>query len=211
MTSTHKAPIARRFRGFLPVVVDIETGGFNAETDAVLEVAAAIIKMSPEGLFEIKSTHGFHVKPFEGANIEEASLKITGIDPFHPLRPAIDEEDALRMIFREVRAEQKATGCSRAILVGHNAWFDLKFINAAAERCGIKKNPFHPFSSFDTATMGGMLYGQTVLSRIAIAAGQSWDENAAHSARYDTERTADLFCKMMNQCHDMYHQNVPQT
>ncbi|HLF63666.1 MAG TPA: exonuclease domain-containing protein, partial [Saprospiraceae bacterium] len=88
--------------------------------------------------------------------------------------------------------------CKRAILVGHNPSFDLGFLNAAVERCRIKRNPFHPFSTFDTVTLGGLAYGQTVLSRAVTAAGLAWDEKQAHSARYDAERTAELFCIIVN-------------
>ena len=44
-----------------------------------------------------------------------------------------------------------------------------------------------------------MAYGQTVLKRALLAAGLSYDDAAAHSARYDTEQTADLFCQIVNQ------------
>lgn len=200
--------IAGRFRGFLPVVIDVETGGFNADTDALLEIAAVITGIDDNGKLYCKESLNYHVKPFDGANIEPASLAVNGIDPYHPLRPAISEADALGRIFKEVRREIKDTGCKRAVLVGHNSWFDLKFLHAAADRCGIKRNPFHPFSSFDTATLCGLAYGQTVLSRAADVAGIAWDNKAAHSALYDTERTAELFCNIVNSYHTIYQQNI---
>jgi ribonuclease T len=138
------------------------------------------------------------VKPFEGARLDPASLQVTGIDPFHPLRVAMDEAEALRALFQEVRKEMKPTGCTRAVLVGHNSFFDLQFLNAAVERTGIKRNPFHPFSSFDTATLAGVAFGQTVLSRAVTAAGFAWDDEEAHSALYDAEKTAQLFCTVVN-------------
>lgn len=196
--------IAGRFRSFLPVVVDVETGGFNAATDALLEIAIAIVRMDDDGRLYRHETAAYHVRPFEGANMEAASLEVNGIDPYHPLRPALSESDALGRLFKEVRAEIKATGCTKAILVGHNAHFDLGFLNAAVARAGIKRNPFHPFSAFDTATLGGVAYGQTVLKRALGAAGLDYDDAAAHSARYDTERTADLFCQIVNQFQSLY-------
>ena len=90
------------------------------------------------------------------------------------------------------------------MLVGHNAFFDLQFINAAVERCGIKRNPFHPFSSFDTATLAGVAFGQTVLSRAVEAAGSVWDEERAHSALYDAEQTAFVFCEIVNRFRTIY-------
>jgi ribonuclease T len=189
---------AQRFRGFLPVVIDVETGGFHARTDALLEIAAVIIEITPDGSVRRGASHAFHVKPFEGARLDPASLQVTGIDPWHPLRPAIDEGDALRRVFQEIRTAVRAHGCRRAVLVGHNAAFDLAFLNAAVERTGIKRNPFHPFSCFDTATLAGAALGQTVLARAVQLAGIEWDSREAHSARYDAERTADLFCHVSN-------------
>ncbi|MBT8098179.1 MAG: ribonuclease T [Gammaproteobacteria bacterium] len=187
-----------RFRGFLPVVVDVETGGFNWKTDALLEIAAVLIDSADDGTLKRGETIRYHVKPFAGANMEPASLAVNGIDPDHPLRPAIDEKEALQHIFREVRRAVREASCTRAILVGHNSFFDLSFLNEAIERSSIKRNPFHPFSSFDTATLCGVAYGQTVLSRAVKAAGLPWDEDSAHSAAYDAEVTADVFCDVVN-------------
>ncbi len=196
--------LARRFRGFLPVVVDVETGGLNCATDALLEIAAVLIDVAPDGTLLRVATHSYHVKPFAGANIEAASLAVTGIDPFHPLRPALDEKDALTRIFKEVRDAVKLHGCKRAILVGHNASFDLGFLNAAVARADIKRNPFHPFSSFDTVTLAGAALGQTVLAKATLACGLDWDSSEAHAAAYDAERTADLFCRVCNFCQPSY-------
>lgn len=196
--------LARRFRGFLPVVVDVETGGLNAATDALLEIAAVLINIDEEGRLSRGETHSYHVKPFVGAKIEPASLAVTGIDPFHPLRPALDEKDALQRIFKVVKDAVKANGCKRAILVGHNASFDLGFLNAAVARTDHKRNPFHPFSSFDTATLAGAALGQTVLAKAILASGGTWDSAAAHAAAYDAERTADLFCQICNFCLPSY-------
>jgi len=193
------AAIKDRFRGFLPVVVDVETGGFNNQTDALLEIAAVIIEMEEDGSLKPGETVNAYVTPFEGSNIEQAALDITGIDLNHPLRMSLDENAALGKIFTPIRKALKAANCTRAILVGHNAHFDLGFVHAAAERAGIKRNPFHPFSCFDTATLSALAYGQTVLARGIDAAGIEWETDQAHSALYDTEKTAELFCKIFNQ------------
>jgi len=194
------APFAMsdRFRGFLPVVVDVETGGFNWKTDALLEIAAVLLESGDDGTLMRGETIRYHISPFEGANLEPASLAVNGIDPDHPLRPAIDEKEALQNVFREVRRAVREASCTRAILVGHNSFFDLSFLNEAVERSSIKRNPFHPFSSFDTATLCGVAYGQTVLARAVKAAGLPWDEDSAHSAAYDAEVTADVFCDVVN-------------
>lgn len=193
-----KGPEARRFRGFLPVVVDVETGGFNADTDALLEIAAVLLEVDGEGRWVRKATHSCHVQPFPGANLDPAALEFTGIDPDHPLRFAIPEKEALGKILGPVRDQVRRTGCTRAVLVGHNPAFDLSFVNACIKRTGYKRNPFHPFTMFDTATLAGLVYGQTVLARAIEAAGLEWDARDAHSAIYDAEMTAELFCKIVN-------------
>jgi ribonuclease T len=202
--------MADRFRGFLPVVVDVETGGFNAKTDALLEIAAVLVDFGDGGILTRGETIRYHVKPFEGANMDPASLAVNGIDPDHPLRPAIDERDALQRVFREVRRAVRDNRCQRAILVGHNAAFDLGFLNEAIERSAIKRNPFHPFSCFDTATLCGVAFGQTVLARAVAAAGFEWDEDSAHSAAYDAEITADLFCEIVNRFQPVFDSTIPQ-
>lgn len=188
----------QRFRGFLPVVVDVETAGFNNQTDALLEIAAVCLSLDAKNHLHIHETHHAHIEPFPGANLEPEALAFTGIDPYHPFRNARPEKEALQSIFKSVRHAVKYNHCSRAILVGHNPFFDLGFINAAVERNDIKRNPFHPFSSFDTATLAGVAYGQTVLAKAAKAAGMEWDNERAHSAIYDAERTAELFCTIVN-------------
>ena len=190
--------IARRFRSFLPVVVDVETGGLNHQTDALLQIAAVIVRMDEQGKLYRAETHSCHVKPFEGANIDPKALEINGIRPDHPLRIAYSEQDALGRVFKPIRQEIRDTTCTRAILVGHNATFDLNFLNAAVDRAGIRRNPFHPFGSFDTATLAGLAYGQTVLAKALRYAGMEWDGQEAHSAIYDAEKTADLFCEIVN-------------
>lgn len=190
--------IKDRFRGFLPVVVDVETAGFNAETDALLEMAVVTLKMDDDGKLVRDQTIDRNILPFEGSNLEESALKFIGIeDPYHPFRNAINEKRALNELFAPIQQQVKATGCTRAILVGHNAFFDLNFVQKAAERCKIK-SPFHEFSTFDTVSLSGLAYGQTVLAKAATCAGMDWDNSQAHSAVYDTEKTADLFCTIVN-------------
>ncbi|MFC3549915.1 ribonuclease T [Lysobacter cavernae] len=190
--------LANRFRGFLPVVVDVETGGFDWNRHALLEIAVAPIELDENGLLVVGEVSSSHVVPAAGTEIDPKSLEVTGIDIDHPFRNALPERAALEAVFAPVREALKKHGCQRAILVGHNAHFDLNFLNAAVARSGHKRNPFHPFSVFDTVTLAGVAYGQTVLARAVQAAGFDWNGEEAHSAVYDTERTAQLFCKIVN-------------
>lgn len=197
-------PASRRFRGFLPVVVDVECGGFNPATDALLEIAVVILDVDRDGQWVRKATHAAHVQPFPGANIERAALEVNGIIVDHPLRMALPEREALDKVLRPVREAVSASGCTRALLVGHNANFDLSFVNAACLRANYKRSPFHPFTVFDTATLAGAALGQTVLARALEASGLGYDQSEAHSAIYDAERTADLFCLLINRMRPVY-------
>jgi len=191
-------PLEKRFRGYLPVIVDIETAGFNAKKHALLEIAAVIVELNVHHELVVTERYSAHVVPFKNAELDEAALKFNGIDPFHPFRMAIDEKDALNLIFKPIKEAAKRNNCTRAILVGHNPAFDIAFLNAAIHRTQIKRSPFHPFSTFDTATLGGLAYQHTVLAKVAEAAGLPWDNEKAHSALYDAEMTAEVFCKIFN-------------
>ncbi|MEQ3513542.1 ribonuclease T [Pseudoalteromonas sp. BZB3] len=198
MADQDQTLFSQRFRGFFPVVIDVETAGFNKDTDALLEIAATTLKMDDEGILSLDQTLHFHVKPFEGANIEQAAIEFNGIDPFSELRGAEDEDVVIKEICKMVRKAQKAAGCSRSVVVAHNAAFDHGFLNAAIERNKIKRTPFHPFVSFDTTSLAGLALGQTVLAKACRTAGIEFDNSQAHSALYDTERTAELFCFIVN-------------
>ncbi|GAC25270.1 MAG: ribonuclease T [Alteromonadaceae bacterium] len=187
-----------RFRGYFPVIVDVETAGFNAQTDALLEVAAITTKMDADGFLTPDKTFHYHVVPFEGANLEKAALEFNGIDPWCALRGALDETEVMKDLCKQIRKEQKNADCQRSVMVAHNAAFDLGFINAAIERSKIKRTPFHPFVSFDTTTLSGLALGQTVLVKACQAANISFNQSEAHSALYDTQKTAELYCYIVN-------------
>ncbi len=194
--------IKERFRGFLPVVVDVETAGIEPQKNALLEMCIVLINMDERGLLQRGTSYFEHILPFEGAELDEKSLAFNQIDPYQPLRFAVDEKIALERLFVPINEALKKARCQRAVLVGHNAWFDLLFIKEAIKRTGIK-SPFHSFTCFDTATLGGLIYGQTVLAKAAQAARIPFDPNEAHSAIYDAEKTADLFCSMINKWRKM--------
>jgi ribonuclease T len=191
-------PLSKRFRGYLPVVVDVETGGVNPAKDALLELAAITIGMDDNGLIYPDKSYHYHIIPFEKANLDPAALAFNKIDPFHPFRFAISEHDALKDLFTHIRKECTAKKCTRAVLVGHNAWFDQHFLNAAIVRTKNNNNPFHRFTSLDTASLSALVYGQTVLSKALLAAKIAYDSEQAHSAIYDTRCTAELFCAIVN-------------
>lgn len=190
--------LSHRFRGYFPVVIDVETAGFNANTDALLEIAAVTVKMDEQGILHPDLTFHYHIDPFEGANLEPAALEFNDIDPTCALRGAIEESAAMKELCKGIRKAQKDANCQRSVIVAHNATFDQSFVNAAIARCNIKRTPFHPFVSFDTTSLAGLSLGQTVLVKACRAAGIHFDQKEAHSALYDAQKTTELFCYMVN-------------
>lgn len=203
MTSCPIPPFKDRFRGYFPVVIDVETAGFNHQTDALLEIAAVTLKMNQQGMLVPDSVFHEHVIPFENANIEESAIQFNGIDPFCALRGAKPEKEVMSALCKHIRAKQKQVDCQRSVIVAHNASFDQGFVNAALARNGIKRTPFHPFVSFDTTTLAAVSLGQTVLVKACEAANIKFNQSEAHSALYDTQRTAELFCYIVNQFQDL--------
>ncbi len=189
--------LKNRFRKYLPVVVDIETGGFDPKKNAILEIAITLIEFENGNIIP-GETIRHHIAPFQDSIVEKESLEFTKIKLDHPLRNAINEIEALDDLFKIINKTKNKYECSRAILVGHNAHFDKSFLDAAVERNNIKKTPFHKFSVIDTVSLGALATGQTVLARICDELSIEYDNNEAHSAAYDTKVTAEVFCKIVN-------------
>ncbi len=202
--------MAKRFRGFYPVVVDVETAGFNAATDALLEFSAITLQFNEQGDLVPKNTYFYRIKPFEGSNIVKANIDFIGIDPFDPKRIAFTEKEIFPSFFKSIAKEVKAAGCSRAVLVGHNAHFDHGFLNAVTARLNYKRSPFHPFSVIDTASLSALVLGQTVLGVSCLIAGLDFKEEDAHSALYDTQKEAQLFCFFVNRYKELGGWPLPE-
>lgn len=190
--------ISKRFRGFYPVVIDIETAGFDTKCNPLLEIAAVTLKMDEQGFLGPQETFHYHIIPFVGSILEAAALEFTGIKPDNPFRFAITEHQALAQLFEKIQQQVKQHNCQRAVMVAHNATFDQSFMQAATRRCKLQTNPFHHFTTFDTATLSGFVFGQTILARAVKMAGIHYEQERAHSAKYDAEITAQLFCHMVN-------------
>ena len=188
----------QRFRKYLPVVVDLETGGFDPINNAILEIAVTLIGQNDKYELVVLDTHRYHIDPYKDLIVEQESLDFTKIKLDHPLRKAVSEKEALNELFKIINKAKTEYSCSRAILVGHNAHFDLAFIKESIKRNNIKKSPFHPFSVLDTVSLGAIHTQQTVLARVCESLSIDYDSNEAHSAAYDAEITAKVFCKIIN-------------
>ena len=179
------------------MVVDLETGGLDPNKNPILELACSFLNYENEKLVPHKS-FSWDIKPQPNLEIDPSSQLLTGIDPLLDIENRTDEKAAINSFFKEVRRETKTNECTRAVLVAHNSVFDNSFLNAAIQRHRIKRSPFHPFTTFDTATLGGVAFGHTDLREACQRADIAYDKKSAHCASYDCEVTAFLFCKIVN-------------
>lgn len=186
-----------RFRGYLPIVIDVETAGIDPDNDALLEIGMVILEFNQDSKLVPAESFHHHILPFKGANLNPESLAFNKIEPYHPFRQALTEQQLWQKLTPIIKKALKRHHCSRAVLVGHNAWFDLLFINNSFKRIQ-QASPFHRFTSFDTATLSAAHFGQTVLAKALECANIEFDQNSAHSALYDAEKTAELFCHIIN-------------
>ena len=196
--------INQRFRRFLPVVIDIETGGLDYRTAPILEIALYFLKMENAEL-QLDDYIHFHIKPFTGSQAEEKSIEFIGYES-EKIPHMEEEHTAFSSICESVKKRIIKENCVRAILVGHNAHFDLSFFNAAIKRCQLK-SPFHTFSTLDTVSTSALLFGHTVLCQACKLADIEWDNQQAHNALYDCKKTATLFCQSINQIQQFYNDN----
>jgi len=187
-----------RFRGFLPVVVDVETAGLEPKTDALLEISMMFINMDDKGRFFPQEQLSANIIPFEGSILRQENLDFLKINPYDESRELKTEKEALIPMFKAVAAHIKKEKCKKAILVGHNGSFDLGFLSAAASRLDYKRFPFHPFSVIDTASLSMLVYGQSVLARACTMAKIEFNLGRAHTAAYDTQKECELFCSILN-------------
>ena len=200
--------LARRFRGYLPVVVDVETSGLDYQRHAILEIAAAILDFDANGRLAITTTYNEHLLPFAGAEFDPEAMRLNGIDPSYPLRFAKPERAGLLDFLKPIHAKLQSSGCRKAILVGHNAVFDLSFLQASSARAGVKLDCLHRFSVLDTVSLGALACGHTVLATACRRMGLHFDNDDAHTALYDVELTAQLFCAIVNQWQDLGGRSV---
>lgn len=191
-------PLSQKFRGYYPVVVDIETGGLDPQQHTILDIAAITLTLDKKGKLVPLKEYQTHVYPHPDYITTPEALKINKINLKHLEFSGVSEKQALQSIFKPIRAAQTAHDCKQSILVGHNAFFDLAFINAAAKRSKVRRNPFHQYSTLDTVTLSGVMLGHTVLVKACELAGISFDRKQAHTALYDAQKTAQLFCSLVN-------------
>ncbi len=105
------ALMSRRFRGFLPVVIDVETGGFNSRTDALLEIAAVFIDIDASGTLSRGCHPQLPCAAVSGCATGPGLAERHRHRSLSSVAAALPEREAIQRIFREVRHQLKAYDC----------------------------------------------------------------------------------------------------
>ena len=189
-------PMQNRFRGFMPVVIDVECGGFIPYRCTVGN-CRSVVGDSGDGSLAAWGNWRYHVQPFP-APTSNGVTRCDGLSILFTRYAQRFQRRSAHAIVQEISQAMKDNDCTRAILVGHNACFDLNFLNAAVARTEIKRNPFHPFSSFDTATLAGVAFGQTGY-RSRFKRPESLGIRTNAFGAYDAQQTADCFARSANE------------
>ncbi|MGX7195394.1 PolC-type DNA polymerase III [Enterococcus olivae] len=170
------------------VVFDVETTGLSAVYDTIIELAA--VKMHKGN---VEASFDEFIDP--GHPLSSTTVNLTGITD-EMVRGSKSEEEVLRL-FREFS--------EGAILVAHNASFDMGFLNMSYKKYGIPEadNPV-----IDTLELARYLYPQYKRFGLGVLSkkfGVSLEQH--HRAIFDAEATGHLawiFVKEAIEKHEMY-------
>ncbi|MCH5192314.1 MAG: PolC-type DNA polymerase III [Oscillospiraceae bacterium] len=160
------------------IVFDIETTGFNSQSDRIIEIGAVKLKD-----LEIQGTFQTFVDPER--HIPERITELTKIDD-EMVKGAPSQHEALKK-FMEFCGESP-------VLIAHNARFDCSFIRAACERYG----ETFGFSSIDTVVISRSMLPDLKkhkLDHVAKALGLG--EFDHHRADEDAKILARIYITLM--------------
>ncbi len=172
------------------VVFDLETTGFSPDKNKIIEIGA------------VKVVHGEITERFS-----------TFVNPEVPIPYRIEELTSIRddMVIDAPKIEtilpQFMEFCGDAIMVAHNADFDMSFIIKNCERQGIEKE----FTIIDTVALARILLPQLnrfKLDTVAKALGVSLENH--HRAVDDAGCTAEIFVKFVKMLHDRGMETLDQ-
>ena len=165
------------------IVFDVETTGLSSAYDTIIELAAVRLK---DG--EIVDTFESFANPHHP--LSETTTRLTGItDDMVQDAPEVGDMIAKFVEF-----------CEDAILVAHNANFDMGFFYAACQTAGVE---VPKYSYIDTVEMARYLYPDMRNHRLdTLAKRFDIELTQHHRAIYDTEATAYLFVKFLKDAMD---------
>lgn len=167
------------------VVFDTETTGLSARFDKVIELAA------------VKMRQGTVLKKFDmfidpGHRLSSTTINLTGITD-DMVRGSKSEKEVFEL-FQEF--------CGDSIIVGHNATFDVDFMNIGYTRHDLPtiKNPW-----IDTLPLARLLYPELKsfrLNRIAKLLNVELEHH--HRAIYDAEATGYIYFAMLKEAKEQF-------
>lgn len=158
------------------VVVDIETTGLNPRTDKITEIAACKVVKG-----EIVDQFSALVNP--EINISQDIAELTGIT-----NEMVKDAEKIDSVF-----DKFLDFMDDAIIVAHNASFDISFLKEAAKRLNTEFNP----TTVDTLALSRGLMPNLLKYKLDVVCNElNIELKKHHRASADAEATAMIFIKL---------------
>lgn len=165
------------------VVFDVETTGLSAVYDTIIELAAVKVRGG-----ELKETFERFANPHHP--LSSTTTELTGITD-DMVKDAPEVAEVMRDFVEFI---------GDAVLVAHNASFDMGFFYEACKKANIKVNPY---PVIDTLELARFLYPELRNHRLnTLAKKFDIELTQHHRAIYDTEATAHLLNQLLKDAKD---------
>lgn len=177
-------PINRDLKEATYVVFDVETTGLSNQYDKIIELAA------------VKVHNGEIIDKFERFSNPHERLSETIINLTHITDDMLTGAPEIEEVLKEFKE-----WVGDAIYVAHNASFDMGFIDTGYERLGFGPSTNGVIDTLELSRTINTEYGKHGLNFLAKKYGVELTQH--HRAIYDTEATAYIFIKMVQQMKEL--------
>ncbi len=169
--------------------IDIETTGFNVETQEIIEIGCVIVKQNDGVLGEVVEEFELKIKPERLDLADPEALSINGYNEAEWLF-AMTLEQAMK-VFAEKTKE--------CIFAAHNAAFDWSFIAKAFATTQVENQMF--YAKIDTISFAlAKLHNNPEVTRYSLGALCDYfgiTNDRAHTALADTRATVEMYRKLL--------------
>lgn len=177
-------PTDRDLKEATYVVFDVETTGLSNQYDQIIELAAVKVK------------DGEIIDKFERFSNPHEKLSETIINLTHITDDMLTDAPEIEEVLTEFKE-----WVGDAIFVAHNASFDMGFIDTGYERLGFGPSTNGVIDTLELSRTINTEYGKHGLNFLAKKYGVELTQH--HRAIYDTEATAYIFIKMVQQMKEL--------
>ncbi|MEJ7535409.1 PolC-type DNA polymerase III [Staphylococcus hominis] len=177
-------PTDRNLKDATYVVFDVETTGLSNQYDQIIELAAVKVK------------DGEIIDKFERFSNPHEKLSETIINLTHITDDMLVDAPEIEEVLTEFKE-----WVGDAIFVAHNASFDMGFIDTGYERLGFGPSTNGVIDTLELSRTINTEYGKHGLNFLAKKYGVELTQH--HRAIYDTEATAYIFIKMVQQMKEL--------